>query len=490
MRNAIFFGLWASFHFLFWQESFGINLVIFALGMHVASRLTQNSWSFKKGEWAYFIAFLVACFGLLWVNSLISIWTFALLNVAYLSFVWKAELSVAEHFMHGVMRLFNVSKPFLPEQVMEKSKPAAGALSTFKLLVFPILIFSAFFSLFRKGNPIFETWTSSFMSSFLSLFDGFSGSYFFFLLLGLMILRMSFLRTKDWPLKFQQGSFIRKGNRRGQQRRFKMNALHREFKMAVILFLSLNVLLAIVNFIDIRLFWFGFKMPAHFSLKEFLHEGVTFLMVSLLLASGLVFYYFRNNLNFYPKSAILKLLGRIWLIQNFILAISVFLRTYYYIDFHGLAHGRIAVIVLLIIVAIGLVLLHRKVSGARNIAYVFRHLSWYVMFIMVGLSAWDWDRSVVEHNLSHGRINEIDFDNYLGLSPRVFPILYANLDRIETQILAHQQNPVRWTHIESISEFRENLDRNTKAFLTAEEEQSWTSWNYGDARTYRQLKSN
>ena len=114
--------------------------------------------------------------------------------------------------------------------------------------------------------------------------------------------------------------------------------------MALIVFTLLNLLLLVVNVLDINWIWFDFEVPLEFSLKQFVHEGTYLLIFSILLSMMLVLYFFRSSLNFYPKKKALVVLGKIWIIQNMVLAFSVFIRNYHYIDYHGLAGKRIGVI--------------------------------------------------------------------------------------------------------------------------------------------------
>src|SRR5436190_305225 len=137
-----------------------------------------------------------------------------------------------------------------------------------------------------------------------------------------------------------------------------MNPLERERRMGMVLLVVVNALLLVVNVIDISWVWFDFEVPENFSLKQFVHEGTWMLIISILLSILILLHLFRGNLNFYRRTHALKLLASLWIGQNFILGISVFLRNYHYIGFHGLAYKRIGVIVFLALVLVGLVTLY------------------------------------------------------------------------------------------------------------------------------------
>jgi hypothetical protein len=184
----------------------------------------------------------------------------------------------------------------------------------------------------------------------------------------------------------------------------------------------------------------------------------------------------------------LKFLAQLWLLQNAILALSVARRTFYYIGFHGLANRRLAVIVLISIILVCLGLLVYKLATNRNNSFVFRQSSAFVLLFFAMLSLVNWDQRVAHYNIQHGQANEIDVANYLNLSPRVFPYLYDNLDRIAYQIEKHQENEVRWVNVNSIAEFEERLNLKKEGFIAREKKQSWRSWNYAEAEAFQKLK--
>lgn len=421
-------------------------------------------------------------------NSDLSIFVFILVNFSYYSFVGGPQKSPFEHLFYSGIRLFNTQEPLM-HFGGRGSKKLRGIYSILRLVVLPLLIFILFFQLFRAGNPMFKEWSNSFSLWFWDFFEDFSWDLFWFLFLGFLVLRSILLAKRNWPTVLSDESFIQRKGNINRNRNGKILALKSEYQMALLIFGSLNLLLAAVNLIDIRWFWFGFEMPTQFSLKEFLHEGVAYLIASLLLAATVVFYFFRAKLNFYPNAKLLKIMGRIWIVQNGILTISVFLRSFYYIDFHGLAYGRIVVLSTLLVVSFGLVYLFLKIQHLHTTSFVIRKVSIFMLLLLAGLSALDLDYRISKYNLEHGRINEIDVDNYLRMHPRTYPLVYANLDRIEQQIRSHQSNNRRWISYANLEAFKESLDYRKNRYLQMESEQGFWSWNFADAQAVKDLKA-
>ena len=90
-------------------------------------------------------------------------------------------------------------------------------------------------------------------------------------------------------------------------------------------------------------------------------------------------------------------------------------------------------------------------------------------------------------NLEHSNPGEIDIDNYLAMSDKVLPLLYANLDLVEQQMARHRNNRVRWVdHLEPQA-FRDALDAKRDRFMERMRSQRWQEWTWADARTLAAL---
>jgi hypothetical protein len=486
MRNVVYILCLVFYSVLFWQEGLGINLLIFSFLSLGYLRITLKI-NFRKGEILILVSLIMGSIGLLFFHSAISIVVFFAAFVCYLAYLQAGSYSVLEAFVNSFISLFSLRTSLLPQALFNRSIPKRVYLYL-RIAFLPLVVFFVFFSLFMEGNKIFRDWAHEAFGSFFGFLDQLDTSYLFFLALGLFILRGLFKQARKPFLKLSKTSFLERGLKKSIPKHFKTLSLKKEYLSAVLLFLMLNLLLLVINFIDIKWVWFQFYLPESFSLKEFVHEGVGYLLVSLLFSTSLVFYYFRANLNFYPKSRLLKFLAQLWLLQNAILALSVARRTFYYIGFHGLANRRLAVIVLISIILVCLGLLVYKLATNRNNSFVFRQSSAFVLLFFAMLSLVNWDQRVAHYNIQHGQANEIDVANYLNLSPRVFPYLYDNLDRIAYQIEKHQENEVRWVNVNSVAEFEERLNLKKEGFIAREKKQSWRSWNYAEAEAFQKLK--
>ena len=90
--------------------------------------------------------------------------------------------------------------------------------------------------------------------------------------------------------------------------------------------------------------------------------------------------------------------------------------------------------------------------------YMVRVNGWAAFAVLIGLTTVDWDIFIVRHNLEHPNKGEIDIDNYLSMSDKVLPMLYANVDVVEAQMAQHRTNNVRWVYHLDPNTFKAELD--------------------------------
>lgn len=391
----------------------------------------------------------------------------------------------------------------LPQHVWEESGrllPKRGVAGSgwrwVRLGILPLVVGIIFFNLYRVGNPKFDTLTAGFLDGlgrlFGDLFEVFFTQHLFFFVFAMAVCAGLLYRFAP-RLVLQIEEELKDTLQRVRLKRASwlaprsMDPLERERRMGLFLLTLVNGLLVIVNIIDIKWLWFGFEVPEGFSLKQFVHEGTWTLIVSILLSMFILLYLFRRNQNFYWRSGSLKTLGLVWVVQNLVLGISVFLRNYHYIDYHGLAYKRIGVIVFLLLVLVGLVTLYVKIRERRSLFYLARVNAWAVFAVMIGMTAVDWDRFIVMTNLNHDNPGEVDIDNYLAMSDRVLPAIYANIELVEAQMASHRQNRVRWVDNLEPATFRMALDAKRDRFLQRYAEQQWQEMNVADQRTAKAL---
>lgn len=483
-KLLLFLGLIAIYNLLFWHQHFGINQVIFflvAIGVNLNRETLKN---LKPLDYFLFFAVLSTSVATIFINSSMSKWMLSLSFIACMANLIKKESSVYESLFNGFLNFLNYKEPVVPlPKIQTVPSKWRGVLSV-RIALVPLTIIIIYFFLFSAGNSVFREMNVGLFEWLGEVFGDISATYVLFVLLGIFIVRWIIIQ------KGLKGISLRPTNQLNSNE-IKVKAPHlakQEHIIALIVFSMLNLLYLVVNFIDVKLVWFQFEVPMGFSLKSFVHEGVGWLIFTLIVSIGLILYYFRGGLNFIKNNSSLKVLTYMWIAQNMVLAVSVFLRTWYYIDFHGLASKRIGVLIFLMMVGFGLLSLIYKIHTQRNMAFMMRSNSAFIMATLVVASFFPWDKMIATYNLGHHNINEIEVDNYLRLDPQVYPLIYEQLHNVDRQISAHQYNKTIWINYNTIEEFKEELNRSARIYLDSRKDLSVASWTLADQRAIRQLE--
>ncbi|MCB9169865.1 MAG: DUF4173 domain-containing protein [Flavobacteriales bacterium] len=484
---------------LFWQQGMGVDILLFSvliIGMH----FIRFGWSSAS------VPSRVLAVGTFIASAMVVVHD----SVAAILAAWSSLFLFAAMVQRPSLRspmsgmgewVMNVSR--VPSSVLtalnealEGRPSTASGWRWLRLSVLPVLALLIYVRIYRSANPRFDALTAGIFDRIGAwstyLFDEVLTAHAFFLLLAIY-LSAALLRRHTTPLIERWEAAHPDTLLRRRVRRLRwlapssMFPLERERQRGVLLLIGMNALLLVVNIVDIDWLWFGFTVPPDFSLKQFVHEGTWLLILSILLSMIILFHLFRGNQNFHPKAGSLRILALAWVAQNFLLGISVFLRNYHYIEFHGLAYKRIGVIVFLALVLVGLITLFRKIQRRWSVFHVLRVNAWAAYAMLLALSLVDWDGLIVRYNLDHWNPGQIDVDNYLRMSDKVLPQVYAGLPEIDAQIAKHRTNVVRWVHHLDPQVFREDLDRQRRAFLDRHAHKEWPSWNWADERTFQRL---
>lgn len=483
---------------LFWHHDLGVNVII-AVVICSALLLVRTAGAITLEAKCMFLAMAVSCAMTVVHGSALAITLTILWLVAFCGFMLAPGLrSVISAGLHTMHNLASVPLSFaegLSQAVPEKGASRRGV-AWFKLSLLPLLVLMAYYWIYRVANPKFSAMTEGIMVRLADFIDalvrGLFTAHALFLLLsavasGALLLKLAPGTVAAAEAKLADAMVRLRLKRPLWKSPLPMNALERERRIGILLLVLVNALLLFVNIIDIDWVWFGFQVEEGFSLKQFVHQGTWLLVISILLSMAILLRMFRRNLNFHPRGVWLKRLALLWLAQNAVLAVSVFLRNMHYIDFHGLAYKRIGVIVFLALVIAGLATLAWKIHARRSTFFLWRANAWAAVAVLTMLSCFDWDKVIVEFNLAHTNPAEIDTDNYLALSDKVLPLLHQHRAAVERQLAKHATNHVRWTETQDPVVFNTALATKTRAFLERWQGGGWQGWTLAEQSAYDQL---
>lgn len=488
LRKPIWLAL-PLFHFLFWHETPGANHVVFGwfLLLVLGYRHPQNLR--KANVRLVLLGQLIAGLAILWHGSSIAFITHFLM--VFISGVVIRQPSFQTPYLSFFQGIFNfLVLPVKLQQNLPSNIPGRRPVARMVYMsLWPLLLVVVFFLLYSSANPVLGQWSSDWFGWLGEWVSKVSWAWFVFLGLGAMLIGSFWNKYLSTDLlSSDQGKTFLEHKRTPLKRAFRITGLRQENQQWTIALASLNLLLLLVNVIDIRWIWVGFSVPDGFSLKDFVHDGTGLLIVSILLSMAVVLFFFRGNLNFFSRNQWLKRLTFFWIGQNLVLAASVFLRNLYYVDFHGLAPGRIFMVYFLVLTAIGLLTLAWKVERKHTIFWLLRSNSWAVILVLLVASMVNHNGLIAKTNLAHHKANEIHIDYYLELEPSTYPLLLDNLATIARQMEAHKSNEVRWSTMLDPNDFQQSLEVKARKFMLEYEEGGWPSHNWSDQTTYNELR--
>ena len=499
------------FDYLFWREGGGVNMLVFTafilvvqfvlLPRHAAVRRSGYFWLMVGGS--VFGAAMMAVYGsavaaLACMASVLMLLGYV--NQPHLKLVLYALLTAANSLAQAWLRVLR--------SVRAPRNTGAGVRRGWfygRLFLVPLVILGAFHLLFAVANPRYDALSGQVLvqiGEWLALLlPDISIGHLLFIALGFLVttgivVAVPVYYFADHESRF--GEFIRRqrdrvasfGVRRPDFsfRDTRMLDLRKEFLAAAAVFGLVNVLLLAVNAIDINWLWFGFEPAPGFDLAQFVHEGTYVLIFSILLAMGIVLWFFRRNLNFYqPGLPWLRWGATVWVMQNAVLAISVGLRNYYYILNSGIAYKRIGVCFFLLLVFFGLATVLLKIWQRRSAYSLIRLNSLAVYAVLLLLAAGNWEVWIAEYNLQ-GNFQSIDAGFLLTMPGRALPTLLAHRQTFDTtpHLTTEDEYGNATTMTAAAAQQRLNVAvANWRAHHEAQT--GWQGFTYADWQAYQQL---
>jgi uncharacterized membrane protein len=130
------------------------------------------------------------------------------------------------------------------------------------------------------------------------------------------------------------------------------------------------------------------------------HERVNAVIFSILMAVGVILFYFKGGFNFDEKAHLLKKLAKVWIVLNVVLIVSAMIKNTEYVSFYGLTYKRLGVYAFLILAIIGLVYSFLKITKQKTNAYLVNQMVWYFYGTILICSFFNWGNLITNYNIS------------------------------------------------------------------------------------------
>lgn len=410
----------AAYSYLFYKQSAGVNYFIFDLVLIILLLVRDSSLLRSITFFAATAGCIVSSFFVFWYGTTLPYVANVVSLVTLAGFSMDRQSSFIIAWLQSFFSMCCVLIFMAADVVARLAGPApdtvlSRSFQKVLLAIIPIFIFIVFFLIYRESNPIFDQLASRINFDWLSvgwLIFTFSG---FLLMYGFFKQRIAdSIQRRDHATP-DHLAVISEDKGTLSQLTPAANLTY----TGVLLLILLNALLAVVNGLDVYYLGIAHTVPAGITYAQFLHNGTNALILSIILAIGIILFYFRGYLNFYAGNKWLKLLAYLWIAQNIILVLSTCYRNYSYIASYGLTHKRIGVYVYLFLCITGLLTTFVKILLARNNWFLFRKNAWIMYTMLIVAVPVDWDTVIADFNISHfqsDRKMEIDQNYMVNLS--------------------------------------------------------------------------
>lgn len=493
--------------FLFYKQALGINVFIFEAillaWLAYRKELQFESRNQKVLTLGLFVTMLATVFS---YSDFSYIWHFTSLFFFIGMLAYPRIRSLLNLLGISLLNVLSSQMDFieLGNRTKIGGKSLSKSLSKTRFFIIPLFIIIVFLFIYSAANPVFSELMGDLMDQigirWNAIFYDFEFAVIMTFICGIFISNFLLLRSANKDIVDQDQEAVeykvrkRKRNQGKRRMSFPFLGLKNEFKAAIFLFVSLNIILAIVNGIDVYWVWFHFEWEGQY-LKQFVHAGTYLLILSILLSIGLVLYFFRGNLNFYTKSAFLKKLSYLWLAQNALLALSVGMRNFWYIEYYALAYKRIGVFIFLLLTLYGLYSVYQKLKDGRSLFNLFRKNAFVFYVVMTFFSLFNWDGIITKYNFAHADKSFLHLNFLARMSDKTLVDMDKSMEELNKIQIAQEEGFYSSSSFSSSrihyylgpEEYYKRIQERKKEFKEKWEAKGFLSWNYPEYKAYKEL---
>jgi Domain of unknown function (DUF4173) len=425
LKFALALGLVALADWLFYGESAGISLVLFAVALMCGSLATNFEGLDRQRAAPAGVIFLA---GLLPAIEDLNLLSFVILIFSLcgsIAMLTNPNLSRLRDWLVALRDLLLIG-PFRSIadviRFLTRTKITAGIVAWFVT----VTLGSLFVLLFASANPLIEKWLS-FLNpgSAASQID--KAHVLFWVAAFLMIWPFMQLRWRRRVLIDLDviASDSPKLNAEGDAPHKSPDVLSAPMVLrSLILF---NLLFSVQTVLDVIYLWGNGKLPADVTYADYAHRGAYALILTALLAAGFVLTAMRPG-GPAEASRIIRPLLYLWIAQNVMLVLSSIERLHLYVETYQLTYWRVAAFIWMLLVAIGLMLIVARIVLRRPDQWLIRANLISLTGALYVCALINFAPNIADYNVAHsleagGHGVSIDRTYLAGLGPQALPAI-------------------------------------------------------------------
>jgi hypothetical protein len=395
--------------------------------------------------------------------------------------------SMASLFIHGIYAYLTTNINRLVQKGFTKTTSEESAnesnekpkANKWIIGISSIIVFTIFISLYRYSSANFNQFVLNLNFDFISfpfIFFFLTGLYLMSILIKPMVLKpleeneinqklhLSFSTFKEYKIL---GSTLQEITENG---------------LAKVLFIGLNLMLLLVNILDTEFLITG-KLPEGVNYSEYLHQGISSLILSIICAIAIILWFFRGSQNFSSSNQI-KNLSYVWIALNCWMILSAAYRNHLYIMDHSLfTYKRIGVYMFLFCSLIGLALTYYKLANKRSNYFLLKtnSFAWYLILILSVVI--NWDRFIASNHIEACKERN-EYPDIVYLSKLSYQAYPKTIEFLTESIQRNSEN------IEYDPNYEvEHLEYLVERLVSKEMNYTWKSYNYARCKGYSEINT-
>lgn len=163
-----------------------------------------------------------------------------------------------------------------------------------------------------------------------------------------------------------------------------------------------NLLFALQNGLDLAFLWSGAPLPDRVTLADYAHRGAYPLIATALLAGAFVLIALRPGSETAERPLVRRLV-LLWVAQTMLLVASSLLRTLDYVDAYALTRFRLAAMIWMVLVGIGLVLICWRLLRNQSAHWLIDANVKAALIVLAAISVVDLGAVAAAWNVRHAR---------------------------------------------------------------------------------------
>ncbi len=459
------------FSILFYKQATGLNYLLFT-GLVTAVVGYFNTEKVKTRPFWYYAGLSILCgIAVFYVNSNLSVFACILSLFIFSGKTFNYKNSIIVNLGFSVGSIISSVVFAIIDQVQLRKQNAAPANSK-KLKIYfgvaiALIISIVFFALYQQANPLFKEFTKNIDLSWISIGWCLFTIWGFLVMYGLVYYRDIPVFT-EWDIKFNRT--LENTASPDEPKEINNNTI-----IALSLFGLLNLMLVFVNSLDLINLFGSHELPKGIYLSDFVHNAVWSLIFSIVIAVGLIMWFFKGDLNFNKQSKTLKLLVYFWILQSAVMVVSAMVRNGMYVAEYQLTYLRIGVYVFLSLSLVGLFFTGLKIGKTKSAWYLVRQ-NFEAWFLLLSLCSFvNWDKIISDYNIAHAKtFKALDKSYLVGLSN-------ANLPELTTVFFGDKKDSL----FNETEKFQKNYifkqySWRLYQFIVENKKETWQSFNLRD----------